>query len=217
MISMDDRKQFLIHMYDQMFNDINTHILVVWQSVGVLVGAFAILALVEKQVVPIDIAATLIVLICAWLTAHLYDASYWYNRNLAIIVNIERQFLAQGDLANIHYYFGVHRPNKMITHLRIQFYLALGIAAIVLLSHALTRLGPSIICQPGDIEPLALLPYFTLVVSLAVVLFIRGHRNRSYAEFLKNSPGQLIDASRIQYGEGHGFPRPRSEASESTE
>ena len=47
-----DRKEFLLKMYDQMFNDINTHILVVWQSVGVVVGAFAVFALVEKNIIP---------------------------------------------------------------------------------------------------------------------------------------------------------------------
>lgn len=43
------REDLLLKMYDQMFNDINRHIMVVWQSVGVLVGAFAVFALVEKM------------------------------------------------------------------------------------------------------------------------------------------------------------------------
>src|SRR5690348_12295057 len=90
-----NREEFLMRVYDQMFNDIDTHILVVWQSVGVLVGAFAIFALTEKQVITLDVAASLIILIAAWLIGHLYDASYWYNRNLVIIANIERQFLRQ--------------------------------------------------------------------------------------------------------------------------
>ena len=42
------RQELLLKMYDQLFNDINTHIIVVWQSVGVVVCAFALLALVEK-------------------------------------------------------------------------------------------------------------------------------------------------------------------------
>jgi hypothetical protein len=53
------RQQLLLKMYDQMFNDINRHILVVWQSIGVLVGAITILVLVQKQVVPLDIAVSL--------------------------------------------------------------------------------------------------------------------------------------------------------------
>ena len=55
------------------------------------------------------------------MAANLIDSSYWYNRNLVIIANIERQFLELKDLKEIHYYFGAHRPkNKMITHLKVQ-------------------------------------------------------------------------------------------------
>jgi hypothetical protein len=50
---MNDRKKLLLKMYDQMFNDINSHGIVVWQSIGVVVGAFAIFALVEKNIVTI--------------------------------------------------------------------------------------------------------------------------------------------------------------------
>src|SRR5215471_11862631 len=121
---MTDKHDFLIHMYDQMFNDINTHILVVWQSIAVVVGALATFALVEKNILSLDVATAVVVLLCAWLLAHLYDASYWYNRNLVIIANIERQFLEKEDLTNIHYYFGKHRrKNSMLTHLRIQWHL----------------------------------------------------------------------------------------------
>src|SRR5579859_5541016 len=105
-IAMDDRKEFLTKMYDQMFNDINTHILVIWQSVGVLIGSFAVFALSEKGIIPIDLAISLVIILASWLMAHLYDASYWYNRNLVIIANIERQFLQKDDLRQIHYYFG---------------------------------------------------------------------------------------------------------------
>jgi hypothetical protein len=35
--------------------------------------------------------------------------SYWYNRNLVIIANIERQFLGRKE---IHYYFGKHRKKS---------------------------------------------------------------------------------------------------------
>src|SRR6266511_2529460 len=100
----EHRYELLLRMYDQMFSDINRHIQIVWQSVGVLASTFGILvgilALFEKQV-PIglanallDVATALIMLIVGWLLAHVYDASYWYNRNLVIIANIERQFLS---------------------------------------------------------------------------------------------------------------------------
>src|SRR5262245_4404379 len=134
------RADFLIAMYNQLMNDINRHIVVVWQSVGVLFGAFAVFALVEKQIVSLDIATSLIILLCAWMVAHVQDASYWYNRNLVIIANIERQFLRQSDLKEIHYYFAEHRRSgRMITHLRIQLWLAVGVSLLVLLIHFVTN------------------------------------------------------------------------------
>ena len=75
-----------------MMNDINRHILVVWQSIATLVAAFAGFTLVEKQMITLDLATSILILLCAWLCLHLLDASYWYNRNLGIIANIECQF-----------------------------------------------------------------------------------------------------------------------------
>src|SRR5690348_7244971 len=66
----EERRELLLHMYDQMFNDIDRHILVVWQSIGVLIGAFAVFALTEKQIITIDIATSLVLLLCGWLIAH---------------------------------------------------------------------------------------------------------------------------------------------------
>jgi hypothetical protein len=215
-----DRTQLLLHMYDQMFNDIDRHILVIWQAIAAIIGAFAFLALVEKSIVSIDIAIALIVLVAAWLIAHVYDAAYWYNRNLVIIANIERQFLLPEDQRNIHYYFGNHRPNnKMMMHLRIQFLLGVGLAAIVLLYHFMTRIWDGVeraraeglhseiwlrTANPSDVQ--RLLPYVTLVCAFLVVLWVRNNRNKSYQNFLENSPGVQLDTSGISYGAGHpGF------------
>src|ERR1700674_4150254 len=107
----DARQQLLLKMYDQMFNDINRHILVIWQSIGVIIGSFAIFSLVDKNIVSFDVAVLMVVVLCGWMLAQLYDASYWYNRNLVIIANIERQFLNESDLQDIHSYFGEHRSN----------------------------------------------------------------------------------------------------------
>jgi hypothetical protein len=35
---------------------------------------------------------------------------------------------------------------------------------------------------------------------------IKINREKSYEEFLKNSPGKNIDAAEIQFGIGHGYP-----------
>lgn len=193
-------------MYDQMFNDIDTHILVVWQSVGVLVGAFAIFALAEKQVISFDFATALIALLTAWLLGHLHDASYWYNRNLVIIANIERQFLLESDLRDIHYYFGKHRPeNRMISHLRIQYALGIALGAIVILSHFATRVVPGFSEPFSRFDVQRALPYAVAVASLIYLRTFACKERGRYQEFLTNSPGAPVDTAGIEYGIGHGF------------
>jgi hypothetical protein len=127
-------------MYGQFFNDINRHLTVIWQSVGVLLGAFAVFALVEKGILSFDLAAALVVLLSLWLVAHVHGASAWYNRNLVIIANIEREFLRSADLKAIHYYFASHRkPGSMISHLKIQRALGYAVLALVLVYHLSNR------------------------------------------------------------------------------
>lgn len=212
------RKEFLLHMYDQMMNDINRHILVVWQSVGVLVGALAGVALVGKGVVSLDVGAALIVLTSGWLVAHVYDASYWYNRNLVIVANIERQFLRREDLRRIHYYFGRHRRRgAMLTHLRIQQVFGVLVALVVLGYHLLSRFAPTVenssqgAATPAAAERwvapalgwLSYLPYAVFLVCLVLLVFLRSRSNKKYQEFLKNSPGISVDTTGLDYGVGH--------------
>jgi hypothetical protein len=201
----DDRKEFLVQMYSQMYNDINRHIMVVWQSIGVLIGAFAIFALVEKNIVSLDVAVALIVLLVAWLVSHLLDASYWYNRNLVIIANIERQFLNKDDLKLIHYYFGAHRPNnRMITHLKIQVALGVGLAIIVIGYHASIRVLPGMSSPFSSFEFSRSLPYLLLVASVWYIWRLSKRRDAAYLEFITNSPGGQVDASSVTFGPGHG-------------
>jgi hypothetical protein len=199
------REELLLRMYDQMFNDIDRHILVVWQSVGVLVGAFTILSLTEKQVITVDLASGLIVLLAGWLVAHLYDSAYWYNRNLIIIANIERQFLRASDLRDIHYYFGAHRPkNRMISHLRIQYALAIGLTGLVLLFHFITRVLPGM-TSVASFDPQRTIPYVVLGAAILYLADSARTERRKYEEFLQNSPGIPVTTTGIRYGVGHGF------------
>lgn len=201
------RDTLLLHMYDQMFNDINRHILVVWQSVGTLIGAFAIFALAEKEIITVDVASALLIVIAGWLLAHLYDASYWYNRNLVIIANIERNFLSKEDLRRIHYYFGKHRPsNKMIKHLQIQYALGVGIGVLVLVFHFLTRVMPGMTAD-SRFDPVRALPYAAALLVIVYLFNLRRHRSSSYDEFVAASPGIDVDAEGIKYGIGHGYPK----------
>ncbi len=193
-------------MYDQMFNDIDAHLKVVWQSIAVVVGAFAIFSLVEKKVISIDVASTLVVVITAWLLANLIDAGYWYNRNLVIIANIERDFLRDTDLREIHYYFGSHRPkNKMFSHLRIQFAFGVAIGIAVVLWHFLERVLPAL--RQALFDPAAAIPYAVMAAAVIYLIRLRRYGDRKYQEFVQNSPGKEINTTGIQYGEGHGFPR----------
>lgn len=197
------RSDFLIAMYNQLMNDINRHIVVIWQSVGVLFGAFALFALVEKGTISVDIAASLQIMLCIWVLAHVYDAGYWYNRNLVIIANIERQFLLQSDLRDVHYYFGEHRrKGALITHLEIQLYLALGVAALVLAFHFLTIVLPT--CH--GVKPFhltLLLPWLFAAIGIGIWIWSKSKADRRYAAFIKNSPGKEIDTTGIEYGAGH--------------
>lgn len=197
------RLDFLLAMYSQMMNDINRHIVVVWQSVGILFGAFAAFALVEKNIIPLDVAASLIVLLSSWVIAHVYDAGYWYNRNLVIIANIERQFLKPSDLREIHYYFGAHRRSgALITHLEIQLWLAVGVAALVLLVHFLTVVWP--VWHGEKVGTgITYLPWAATLVGLASWWWFRLKARRRYNNFLANSPGKKIDTTGIVHGAGH--------------
>jgi hypothetical protein len=202
---MTTREELLLKMYDQLFNDINRHIMVVWQSVGVLVGAFAIFALVEKNVIPLDIASSIILLLCGWLMAHLFDAAYWYNRNLVIIANIERQFLNQKDLKEIHYYFGAHRPsNKMIEHLRLQLALGLGLGFIVLIYHFSERVVPGFSAPMSNFEFLRCTPYILVLSSVIYLHRLKKKFKEKYQEFIDNSPGKTVDVAGVNFGVGHG-------------
>ena len=203
----ESRRAFLFQMYNQLFNDINRHILVVWQSVSVLIGSIALLGLSAKGVLSPEIATTLVVLVCAWLLAHTYDASLWYNRNLAMIANIERQFLVQSDLRDIHYYFGKHRPanNPMISHLKNQFALGVGLGACVLLYHFITEVVPGAFAANWTFAPDLALPYVAAIVAAGYLYCLSSRLDEAYAEFLSNSPGIAIETPNVTYGIGHGF------------
>jgi hypothetical protein len=187
-----------------MMADINRHIMVVWQSVGVVVASFAVMGLVEKRVVTPSIAACFVIAVCAWSLALLIDASYWYNRNLCIIANIEKLFLLRSDLKDVHYYFGAHRKNTMITTLQIQAVFSGAVAILVLLFHFTGVAYPTIQrpLPPPRYELWS--PYVVALLCLAYLHFLKEARNAAYTEFLKNSPGASVDTTGVEYGPGHG-------------
>lgn len=203
------RKDLLLKMYDQMFSDINRHILVVWQGIGVVIGAFATFAVIDKLGLPIDVAVAMVVLLCGWMLAQLYDSAYWYNRNLVIIANIEKEFLDREDLRKIHYYFGSHRQrNKMIAHLRIQRYLAVGIALLVIAYHFYAAgIWHGFSLPISHISFFKTLPYVTFAVAFLFVNHIRNDRVEAYHEFVERSPGKDLEIPKDDNSPGHAVTR----------
>lgn len=202
----DKREDLLLKMYEVLNNEISRHIMVIWQSISVVIGAFTLLSLVEKNIMNVDVAIGIILLLIIWLFDHLIDSGYWYNRNLVIIANIERQFLKDSDQKDIHYYFGSHRGgNKMLTHLKIQRNLGYGLALIVIGYHFYTRVYPgmSLTLTLEHFDPMRTLPYLVLIYAFFYIPRRTKAADDKYDEFIKNSPGKKIDTSGVNYGSGH--------------
>jgi len=199
----DGRRELLLRMYDQLFNDINRHILVVWQSVATLLGSVAVFALVEKELIGVPVATLIIFLATGWLIANVIDSSYWYNRNLVIIANIEREFLYQSDLHDIHYYFGEHRAsNTLLTHLWIQGVLGGLLALGVGLADIWVSMRPTFDASL-HVRLWNAVPLLFAVVAAVVLYVFYSSRGAAYVLFKQNSPGVPIDTSGIVYGSGH--------------
>ncbi|PEC20551.1 MULTISPECIES: hypothetical protein [Bacillus cereus group] len=205
------RKEFLLKMYEQLCIENNRNIGFVVQSVSVIIGAFAILSLTEKKIIDMDIASILIILICTWFLRLILDSNYWYNRNLAMISNIEREFLLSSDLKDIHYYFAKPRAaNSMLTNYRAQIWLGSGIAIIILLYHFLTRVLPGINEPWSNFEIQRCVPYIVTLVCICTLLKMQKKQKKKYEEFISQSPGKQqdfrgndFDISQINYGAGH--------------
>jgi len=185
------RNQFLLEMYKQMWGNISRHI-VIWQSISVLLGTFAVFALVEKRIISLDFASALIVLISAWLLAHVIDANYWYNRNLKIIANIERQFLTSDDLSLIHPYFGEGGRTTILDHLQIQGLLGGGVYLLVIVYHFSERIFPGVGGSWHTFEFQRTLPYLVSVVCIVWLRRQERKQKSTYEKLLIQSPGAPI-------------------------
>lgn len=187
---INDRNEFLISMYNQMYNDINRHILVIWQAIGVLAGSATLFVLIYQKLLDINLGITIIVLFGFWAILTMCDSAFWYNRNLVIIANIERQFLNSDDDKLIHYYFKRHREHSFIDHLRIQFWLVFLVIIIALIYHFSSLQA----CSPFL---LIILPYVVFIVlGIYSLYYWFGDRKKKYEEFVKNSPGKLFEENK---------------------
>ncbi len=197
------RDQFLFHMYNQMFNDINIHLTAIWHCVAVLAGTVAVF-IIFKDDVSLDIASVIIILAATWLICHALNGGYWYNRNLVIIANIERMFLYKSDLHNIHYYFGDHREkSSLLTHFGLQVFFGFGIIILALLNHVIFRLSPGFNAPYSNFEWVRAIPYISLLIPIFCIPIFKKYLFDKYVQFIKNSPGIKIDTSGVEFGTGH--------------
>jgi len=183
------RDEFLLAMYGTMWDNINRHLTVVWQSSGILVGGTAIFALVENKSLSLDIASSIVVLVGGWAVLHAYDANSWYNRNLAIIANIERQFLNATDAKQIHYFFTRHRKPHMVDHLKIHALLGFALAILALSYHFFLQVWPGRHLPMSNFDPQRLLPYVTAAGTVVALGLFRSHYLKAHKRFETQSPG----------------------------
>lgn len=142
------RLDFLLAMYKALWDNINRHVTVLWQSVAVLATGFGAALLIKKDAPEagqaMDIAAALVTAGAAWLVAHALDASGWFNRNVQLIANIEAEFLEERDAQRISPWIGYARANKMLMHMRIQTALGVAIGLATLITHFAVRVWPTL-------------------------------------------------------------------------
>ena len=182
----DFRKKLLIELYNQLWMSINTRLNLTWAAIGTLVSSFAIFALTEKNVISLDVATALIVLISGWFMAHVIDMSFSNNRNMVMISNIERQFLAVEDARLLYPYFLSHRKkNKMVRYLLIQFWLGIGLCTLVTGVQFIHNVLPVILGQTAFSSIEILIPYLALVVIVISLLRLKSGRDKEYAALIK--------------------------------
>jgi hypothetical protein len=151
------------------------------------------LALVDKNVLPLDFAASIVIAICSWLVANTLDASSWFNRNINIISNIERQFLEIKDLNEIHPYFNTHRDSgSIISFFVIQLALGIALSTLVLIYHFYTSVWPYFCCMNCQIIYSKFLPYVTTLVSIILWRMLWIKYKSDDEMFEKQSPGKKL-------------------------
>jgi hypothetical protein len=93
----------------------------------------------------------------------------------------------------------------MISHLKIQYSLAIGLGIIIFLYHISVRVILGMYSPISKFDIARSLPYIIIILSFFYLKSVKKEKDRNYEEFLKNSPGIFIDTTGIQYGSGHGF------------
>jgi hypothetical protein len=197
-IDESKRSDFLIKMYETYNKEIARHFGLAWQAVSVfLASIIAIVAAVSKiPGAPPYVIISLYLFLVTWAIEVVIDAAYWYNRNLVVVANIERQFMRDTDAKDIHWYFLEHRRfNKPITFMRSLLFFLVTIALAVLGFYvALPEINgrPGFFCQFSSYVPLIV----ALILGLVIRHFAIG-KNKEYLTFVTNAPG--VDRGKLTF------------------
>jgi hypothetical protein len=129
-------------------------------------------------------------LLIGWFLAHVYDSSNWYNRNLIIVTNIEKQFLLDSDAKEIHpfFKFPLHANNKMITHFTIQYKLGIGLGLAI----SLYWIAKIIQNNLGAANISIYIPLAGIIIAAIYVNDIKKSRDKAYSDLVKLPPGKEI-------------------------
>lgn len=185
----EKRAEFLLEIYRQTSAHLGRHITGVWQCVGV-VGAALIVFAQDKDKPLNDYACVLVVLLCGWFAATTLDASNWFNRNLAIITNVERLFLSSDDLKLVHYFFEKHRPaGQHAQHFSIQLCLSAAVCALVLCYHFADRVYPGLSLPWSNFQVSRAMPYLIAPIVLSALVWLAQHYKKKDRKFHSKSPG----------------------------
>jgi hypothetical protein len=181
-ISRKAKYDFLSTMYKSMWDNINRHVTVLWQSVAVLATAFAAALLVKRDSpagqrdILFDVATALVVAASSWLVTHALDAANWFNRNIQIIGNIEKVFfklMPREDWPHPYGHPSWHRENTVLLHMAIQSSLGVVVGLAALGFHFISRVLPDLHWNLRDVDLPRVLPYFTAVLGVLICLRVR--------------------------------------------
>jgi len=111
---MDKRDQFLLNLYNQLWNSITRVEEGLWQFVGIYAGILGVHWALGKQ--QPALAAWLTTLASFWGINIAVNAGKWFERNRMMIIGIEKQFLNDDDLGRIiPASYHERRPRKFFT------------------------------------------------------------------------------------------------------
>ncbi|CAE6858359.1 hypothetical protein [Paraburkholderia domus] len=183
------RDVFLLEMYKQCSGHLNRHVTAMWQCIAVVV-AFGATLRMDADGPSFDYAIAVALLLCTWLAASNLDASAWFNRNIAIITNIERLFLESSDASLVHPFFlPPHRANKVIAHFKIQIWFAGSVGFILLALHFFQRVSAGFALPFRCFDPSRALPYGIGFFSLIALVTLKRYQNRQQEKINLKSPG----------------------------